>query len=208
MKEQHNQIDYQSLVFDIGNVFVTWDIRNLYVKLIKDPVELDYFLTNIVTMAWHTEHDIGRTFDDNIDSLIKRFPHYETLIRLYKTRWFETIGGEIEGMAGLLADLVKRYPVYAITNFSAEMWQPFTQHFAFTQLFQDVLVSGEVQLVKPDQAIYKMAFKRFNIDPTKSLFIDDRPENVEMAEQLGMSGHIFTDTATLKADLQSRGIIF
>ena len=41
------------------------------------------------------------------------------------------------------------------------------------QLFDGLLISGEDKLVKPDQAIYQLAKKRFNLDPEQTVFIDD-----------------------------------
>ena len=52
------------------------------------------------------------------------------------------------------------------------------------QLFDGLLISGEDKLIKPDQAIYELAKKRFNLDPEETVFIDDKLENIEAAQKM------------------------
>ncbi|MFC3052677.1 HAD family hydrolase [Kordiimonas pumila] len=194
-----------AVLFDIGNVFVRWDPRYLYEKLIADPVELDFFLTNVVTLAWHTEHDRGRPFAEGVRKLSAQFPEYEDLIQSFDTKWAETIGETITGTVDVLGALVAEgMPVYAITNFSAEKWPLFCKSYAFTDLFDGVVVSGEEKLVKPDPALFDIAIKRFGLVPEETFFIDDRFDNIRAAEKIGMQCHTFRDPATLKKDLWSR----
>ena len=196
-----------TVIFDIGNVFVKWDPRFLYEKHISDPEQLDYFLNEVVTLSWHTEHDRGVSFDDGIKGLITKFPQYEDLIKLYKTNWFETIAGEITGSKDLLLKVAERFPVYALTNFSAEVWPEFMRRYDFTDVFLGVVVSGEERLVKPDPRIYNVAIERYKLDPARTLYIDDRQENIEAAEQLDMTGHLFTDVKNLELELRALDLI-
>ncbi|TNE62444.1 MAG: HAD family phosphatase [Alphaproteobacteria bacterium] len=198
----------RAVLFDIGNVFVHWDPRLLYAKLISDPTELDHFLSHVVTLTWHTEHDRGKPFAEGVAELSARFPEYEDLIRAFDVRWEETIGDLIDGTIHILERLAEQgMRVYGLTNFSAEKWPPFCRRNAFTDLFEGVVVSGEEKLVKPDPRIYQVAMDRFGLDPERTVYIDDRLENVKAAEQLGMQGHLFTDPAKLEADLIARGYL-
>ena len=57
-------------------------------------------------------------------------------------------------------------PLFAITNFSADFWPPFfAKERAFFGRFRDIVVSGEVKLLKPDPAIYYLALDRFRLRP-------------------------------------------
>ncbi len=198
----------KTVLFDIGNVFVHWDPRFLYEKLIPDVDELDRFLKDVVTLEWHTEHDKGKSFKEGTSELAMRFPEYEDLIKAYDTRWTETISGQIDGTVHILERLVERgICVYALTNFSAEKWPPFCREYAFTDLFEGVVVSGEEKLVKPDPAIFQIAIDRYSLDAEATLYVDDRLENVEAAEAKKMQGHHFTDPAKLLADLEARGLL-
>jgi putative hydrolase of the HAD superfamily len=55
------------------------------------------------------------------------------------------------------------------------------------ELFDDVLVSAEVGLHKPQPEIYRLAAERIGVPPEACLFVDDLRENCEGAETVGMT---------------------
>ena len=77
------------------------------------------------------------------------------------------------------------------------------RHGSFAPLFERVFVSGELQLVKPDAAIYEHVIAELGIDASDFLFVDNRSENVEGAQAVGGDGHVFTDAASLESWLRS-----
>ena len=48
-----------------------------------------------------------------------------------------------------------------------------------------MLISGREKLVKPDPAIFQIAIKTFKLIPKKTLFIDDKFDNINSAKKLG-----------------------
>lgn len=58
----------------------------------------------------------------------------------------------------------------------------------FGDLFDAVVISGEVGLRKPDPEIYRLAAKLIDAEPSSCVFIDDLKDNVEGAEAVGMTG--------------------
>src|SRR3546814_10558832 len=89
-------------------------------------------------------------------------------------------------MAELVEELYARQvPLYAITNFSADLWPPFRNTQPVFDRFRDIVVSGVERMVKPDAAIYHLAARRFGITPGSALFIDDREDNVAGAIAAG-----------------------
>ena len=44
---------------------------------------------------------------------------------------------------------------------------------------------------KPDAGIYRYLLETYGLIPEESLFIDDRPENIEAARELGIKGVVF-----------------
>ena len=77
-------------------------------------------------------------------------------------------------------------PLFAISNFGAESWAQFRPSAPIFDLFSDIVISGEENLIKPDAAIYELALKRFSRRADQCLFIDDRRENIEAGR--GRSG--------------------
>jgi FMN phosphatase YigB (HAD superfamily) len=197
-----------TVIFDIGNVLVQWDPRNLYRQHFEDKEEMEYFLRDVTSPKWNLEQDRGRSFAEATALASVEFPHYADKIKLFDSNWLEMIGGEISGSVAILKQLcAEGVPVFAITNFSAEKWPIFCDQYDFTKLFQGVVVSGAEGLVKPDPAIYRLSFHRFAVAPQDCIFIDDRLENVEAARELGTAGHHFTDASFLETDLKTRGFL-
>jgi 2-haloacid dehalogenase len=95
----------KAVVFDVGNVLVDWNVRAFYAPLIPDPARLDWFLAEVVTPAWHFQHDAGRAFAETSAELIARYPDEAELIRQYGPRFNETIVGAIPGMIELVEQL-------------------------------------------------------------------------------------------------------
>jgi putative hydrolase of the HAD superfamily len=69
--------------------------------------------------------------------------------------------------------------------------------------FDYVFLSHEIGLRKPDPAAYQHVIETMKVDPEKSVFIDDDPENVEAATRLGMYGVVAKDEKQVIEDLES-----
>jgi 2-haloacid dehalogenase len=193
-----------AVVFDIGNVLIRWDPRNLYRKLISDEDELERFLAEICTHDWNLEQDRGRSWKDAVAERVALFPEHEELIRAYDERWHEMVPGAIEGSVNLLERLIGRgIPVYAITNFSGEKFREARERFPFLLRFRDIIVSGDVRLLKPDPEIYHLLIDRHELEPGRTLFIDDSPTNISGAEAVGLRTHLFRDPRTLEGEIEA-----
>lgn len=196
-----------AVVFDVGNVLFQWHPRHLYQRLIDDPNRLDWFLENVVTLDWHFQLDAGRLFDECAVELAAQFPVERPLIDAWLLRFNETLEHAVPGMIELVEALhARQMPLYAITNFSADLWPPFRAVQPVFDRFRDIVVSGVEKMVKPDAAIFRHAIDRFGIVPERALFIDDRADNIAGAEAAGFRGHHFTDAARLHEDLKALGV--
>src|SRR5438876_7750153 len=110
-----------TVVFDLGNVLIGWDPRNLYSKLFDGRHrDMEWFLANVCNNEWNLEQDRGRSFADGVEILIKSHPEeLHPIIRAFDERWQEMLSGEIPGTVAILDRLLnERTPVYAITNWN------------------------------------------------------------------------------------------
>lgn len=196
-----------TVVFDIGNVLLRWDMRNLFQKLIADETRLDWFMANVCPMAWHATLDAGRPYADAVAERIALFPEEAALIEAYDARWQETIDGAIEGAVALLHELRGAgVPTYAITNFPAEKFDETCDLYPFLRGFRGVVVSGRERLVKPGAAIFELFLSRYGLEARDCLFIDDSPANVAAAQALGFTAVRFVDPPQLRVDLARHGL--
>jgi len=198
-----------AVVFDVGNVLYGWDPDAFLVRQLADDAERLRFIEDTDLYAWHETLDGGRDAAEAVAELSEKFPQYAALISAWSDRFGETISGPLPGVHAIVETLDARgIPLFAITNFSAAFWAPFrAQEAALFDRFRDIVVSGEVKLLKPDPAIYFLALDRFKLAPRDALFIDDRAINVEAAEAIGMRAHLFVDAGDLRARLVAEGLL-
>jgi 2-haloacid dehalogenase len=199
----------RAVVFDVGNVLYGWEPRRLYERLIGDDQALDAFMSDVVTMEWHLQHDAGRDFVETSAELIAAHPHHRALIEAWAPRFEETITGPVPGSLEILRALDDAgVPLFGITNFSHEFWPPFRAlRSEIFDRFTDIVVSGNEKLIKPDPAIYKLALERFGLAAGEGLFVDDRLENIESARANGFAVHHFTGVEALRAQLVGLGLL-
>lgn len=193
-------------VFDVGNVLIHWNQRNLYRKLFTDEAAMEAFLATVCTDDWNLERDKGATFKDGVAELVAKFPDKADLIRAFDERWQEMVTGPIEGSVAILRELkAAGEPVYAITNFSAEKFAETLERFDFFGLFDGILVSATERMVKPDPRLYRLLESRYGLSLPDTVFIDDSAKNIAGAEAVGMQAIHFTDAAILRTKLRSLG---
>jgi 2-haloacid dehalogenase len=198
----------EAVVFDVGRVLYQWRLGALVEQLTDDPAERDHILSEVITEEWHFQHDAGVPLAEMVPARIAEFPHAERFLHAYRTRFNETIPGPVPGSHEIVRELhAAGVPLYAITNFGAELWAVFRPTAPIFDLFGDIVVSGEEKLVKPDPAIYALAARRFGYPPAAMLFIDDNLANVEAARAGGWQAHQFHDAQTLRAELVARGLL-
>ena len=196
------------MVFDLGGVLIDWDPRYLYRKIFASEEEIDEFLATVATPEWHIEQDRGRTMREATALLLERHPQYETQIEAYYGRWEEMFGGPMEESVDVLRDLREQgVPLYALTNWSAEDFPRARKRWDFFNWFDDTVVSGDERAIKPDREIFDVLVKRTGLDPTTTVFIDDRLPNVRAAEDLGFIAVEFRDAASLREELVRLGVL-
>ena len=197
-----------NIVFDLGKVLIDWDPRHLYRKVFADPARMEWFLAHVCHSDWNLEQDKGRSFDEAVREATSRYPEYATEIAMYRDRWMEMVPGAIEESVKILEELYDRgFPLYAITNWNGDTFRATRSRFPSLGLFNDIVVSGDEKLLKPEPAIFELLATRNGIDLSDSLFIDDSMKNVKGCEVVGMKGHHFTSPESLRATLVSLGLL-
>jgi 2-haloacid dehalogenase len=198
--------DAVSVVFDLGNVLIPWDPRPVYRRIdAGDEAKVDRFLSEVCPTEWNLSLDRGRDWGEAVAERVALFPDEAEAIRAYDLRWEEMLGPPIAGSVAILEELAGRgVPLYALTNWSAVKFGIARARFPFLSLFRDIVVSGEVGLVKPDPAIYRLLLARNALEAASCVFIDDSAANVAAAASLGMRGIRFTDPGNLRRDLAPR----
>ena len=199
----------KTIIFDFGGVLIDWDPRNLYRSYFpEEPQALEDFLNEVDFYTWNAAQDKGRSFADGVAELSAKFPHRAHLIEVYAKNWKESITGEIKGTVEILHTLkAKNYPLYGLSNWSAETFPLIEDEYPFFELFDEIVLSGEVKLNKPEPEIYLMLLSKIEYAAEECLFIDDSQANVDAAKSLGFQAIPFETPEILERDLKEYGLL-
>ncbi len=192
-----------TIIFDFGNVFVKWDAHAVYDRFFPDPQAVDSFLQEIRFHEWNAHQDAGRPFNEGIALLSEQYPHYADLIQAYDTYWEDSITDVYHGTVEIVRRLKREgWPIYLLSNFSAEKFPLMQKRYDFLDLFDDMIISGEHKLIKPDPAIFQLTLDRIGRKASECLFVDDSFPNIEVARKMGFHTIHFQSPEQLERDLK------
>ncbi len=202
-------LPFDVILFDVGGVLLTngWDHGERAAAAVKFGLEAQELEARNAKFypAWESD-EINR--DQYLNSAVFYQPRnfsrdeFFTFI-LAQSRLLED--GALEILAELSA--ANRYLIGALNNEARE-----TNDFRFAKFelrwyFKVAFSSCYVGLRKPDPAIYRRALDILGSAPDRTLFIDDRQENVDGAVGAGMKAIRFTGAAALRDELGKLGVL-
>lgn len=101
-----------------------------------------------------------------------------------------------------LAKILKKdYRTALLSDNFDDMTKAIRSKIRLNDYFDLVVFSNEVGLVKRNDKIYKFTIKRLKCKPSECVLIDDKRENIKMAERLGINGIFFKNISQLKKNL-------
>ncbi|UTX48805.1 HAD family phosphatase [Chryseobacterium sp. MA9] len=198
----------KNIIFDFGGVLMDWNPRYFFKDYFNDNEKMEYFLENIAQDEWNVEQDRGRSLAEGTEIQVKKFPEWEKEIRAFYDNWTVMLKSEIPQNVEVLRKLKNTdYHLFGLTNWSEETFPYALENYDFFQIFEGkIVVSGTEKLIKPDPEIWHVLLERYNIKADESVFIDDNPKNIEMAQSLGfITVQVFPDTDLTK-ELKKFGI--
>lgn len=198
-----------AIIFDLGGVLIDWNPSYVFDKMFKDEEQKKDFFENICTHDWNEKQDAGRPLKEATEELVVKHPEWKEYIEAYYGRWEEMLGGPIKGTVQIFKQLKESgsYKLYALTNWSAELFPIALERYDFLHWFDGRVVSGEEKMRKPFPEFYQLILDRFQLNVNETLFIDDNTRNAKAAEAMGLKTIIFKSPQQLKEELVNLGIL-
>lgn len=201
--------EIDTVVFDIGNVLTdfAWD-KFLVFKGYDDKMVERIAKATVYSDDW-VEYDKGNLTNEEI---IARFVENDPEIRSEIEDSFKNIDGIIlkreKTIPWIRALKAAGYKVLYLSNFSKQALEGCPDAMAFLDETDGGILSYREHVVKPDPAIYNLLVSRYNLTPSKTVFIDDTPVNIEAAKNLGWKGIIYRDYNQVVDELATLGVKF
>lgn len=188
----------KNIIFDFGNVLVQWHPELIYKEHFGDEAKAWWFLRHVADNEWRGRIDAGESTDVCIRELKAKYPEYVDAVELYRSHWKEMLTDEVPGMRELLTEVLKKYEVFGLTNWSMETFPEARKHFGILQMIDRYVVSAEEHLIKPDPRLFQVLLDRYQLKAEDCIFIDDNPDNVAAACRMGMHGIHFIGADDLR----------
>jgi 2-haloacid dehalogenase len=188
-----------AVVFDLGGVLIDWDPT--YVLDHDDVVALDID-------GLQRELDLGRPIRQVRARWRAAHPGGSAMVDRYVDEWHHTMAGAFDEVVGILSEL-RDAPVglYVLSNFSGVLFRQARHRFPFLDWFDGIVISGDEGVVKPDPEIYRRLVDRLALTAARTVFIDDRPDNVAGAQAAGLVGLHHRTAPGLRAQLHALGVL-
>jgi len=99
--------------------------------------------------------------------------------------------------------LGKKFEIVLLTNFG-DAFDEANKKWHLERIFGDkIFVSGKLKMRKPHEDIYNYVLERIGKKPEETVFIDDNPEFLETAKNLGMHTILFKSLDQVEKDLET-----
>lgn len=200
----------KNIIFDMGNVLIDFNPMQYVKELHMEDKEEEQKIFKAAYLNYKSIYmDYGRISDEEfVDHVVEGIgEEYRDKIKTLILNWTDYLT-PVAGMEELVIELKsKGYKIYLLSNASFNQhnyWEKIPVH----KYFDGKVVSCDVGEVKPFAGIYEALYKKFNIKPEESFFIDDLIINIFGANRTGMEGYVFTgDVRDLRKELERRGIL-
>jgi 2-haloacid dehalogenase len=200
----------EAVVFDLGNVLIRWDPLPAIAAAVGAERAAAFIAdADFDFAAWNHANDAGRSLVEAEEAALASHPHLAEEVLAYRQNFDASIVEEIAGTVAILQELhAARVPLFALTNWSADLFPRAVERFGFLDLFEDIVVSGEEGVAKPDPEIFEVLEERVRhlAGLDDCIFVDDSPANVQAAEATGLDAILFTGPEDLREDLIARGM--
>jgi 2-haloacid dehalogenase len=193
----------KAIIFDLGNVLIDWNPAYVFDPMFDDEEKKRHFFQYICTSEWNEEQDAGRPIREATEELVAKHPEWKEYIEAFYGKWTGMLGGPIHETVEIFREIKEKdlYKLYALTNWSAELFPIALERYEFLHWFDGRVVSGEEKMRKPFPQFYQVLLDRYNLKPEETLFIDDNLRNIKSAEELGIVSIHYHSPQQLRKEL-------
>ena len=197
----------KNIVFDLGGVVVAHNAESFKEKL----GEFFSFVfgpdMKCVPSFW-CDYDLGLLTIDETAAEVAKFRNCDASTAKSYMLQAIALHEEVVPTVELIKELkAKGYKIYVLSNMSKEYIE-YLRKLPVFEYFDAQVVSCEIQLGKPNPKIYEYLLSHCKLSAAETIFIDDRKDNVEVAEQIGIMPFHFDRKNPEKACDELRKVIY
>lgn len=191
-----------TIIFDLGGVLVDFHPYDGFRELGISEDAIEAFKNNIILGGvWETcdkyaysDSEIRNLFKENMKGFETEVDRMwdnitvVTSVKPYTDKWLDELRS-------------KGLKLYVLSNYGKCSFEANSKTYPFLSKMDGMLISYQIEEVKPEPQIYEYLLNKYNIDRKTAVFIDDRIENVNGAIAVGLNGLLFSDYETVNEKL-------
>lgn len=195
----------RNIIFDIGNVCVTFDPYAYFIEKFKDE-EKTLKLCKLMFEhdAW-LQYDQGIVYMEDLYEIYhKEFPQYNKEMDWMLAHWMELMK-PIPTTFTLMKKLKEAgFHIYLLSNISEDSFVYLKTTQDFFQYVDGMTLSYKEKVIKPDVKIYERLLHTYHLHAEECLFIDDIPDNIDVAKIIGMHGIVYINAEQVEKDVMEQ----
>ncbi|MBQ9746025.1 MAG: HAD family phosphatase [Clostridia bacterium] len=199
----------KNVIFDCGRVIMQYDEK--YISSFFTDSEADAELLAVVAMHrkyWNAFDEGTLTEEVYLREVKKELPErLHTAVEKLCAAWTSHMP-PVPGIEDVVKEIKSSgRGLYLLSNFNQRLRNEL-DYAPVLKLFDGLVISGEIGMVKPNEDIYEYLLRTYGLDASECIFVDDRADNLEAGEKCGIKGYLFDgDAEKLRAYLKENGII-
>ena len=204
------KIPVKNIIFDLGNVLFTLDYprwREQMATLLQ-PNELQDLYPTIY------KFDTGKISTSLFINGVLSFCNPDKQALDVIRAWNSMLVGMPEDSFRILDELKQTYRLFLYSNNNEMHYGWCMRHFERehgipdfnTRYFEGAYYSQEIGFLKPDTAGYRYILNQHQLTGFETLFLDDKPENVEGAIEAGLQSVLIDPEISLRRQLMEMGL--
>jgi epoxide hydrolase-like predicted phosphatase len=195
----------KAIIFDIGGVVTFTDFQALYTNFANRIGVLPAFVSQYHKDNWNNLL-LGNTGLEQFFQDMKNAGAKDGMD--LKSVWLEE-ALKIRKINTELLDLIdklrKNHTVGVLSNLSPSRLMV-DEYMGIYDHFDFVVLSCKEHLKKPDPKFYALALQKAQVNATEAIFVDDKPNNIITAHEIGLKDILYTDNNKFLEDLKNLGI--
>jgi HAD superfamily hydrolase (TIGR01509 family) len=193
----------KNVIFDLGGVVIDWNPDRILTSYYADPEMRAVMKTALFLHPDWLQLDRGTL--------------HETALLARAAARTGRPAAELEGLFAavreslhtktetvtLLEKLSGRgVPLYCLSNMSSDIFGYLRERHSFWGVFRGIVISGDIQMMKPEPEIFEFLLRRYGLTATQTVFVDDSQPNVEAARGLGIHPVWFKSAEQCELELE------
>ena len=191
------------VIFDLGNVLLKYDDSEYY-KYLSKKYGIPYEKVASIIERYNTKMYTGKMKNSEFLRFVSKSLNIPA-DKLEFDEYFIRKARINRKLLNFALSLKPKYKVVILTNVYVKRYSSTPRVFDKSQ-FDRVFASCFIKMRKPNKNIYMYVLKKCRAKPDEAIFIDDRKENVEGAESVGIKSIQFKDNGSLLKKLSELGI--